>query len=422
MSGNRNNSKSSKNSSKDGKDSKQIKTDSSSTDSLLSFLSTASNAMRKAMDMTKQGSSANSRKRDPNHRRHLLNNMKESSLEYSAYNKRRYKRRSISSSSAHNGDAQADSSDYLTDTMKELFMNSTEEPGTNLHFQSSNQMEGSLLGYTGDSVYFQENEWAADCESIVTTSDHYFNASNELQLSQNYEGSYMGVPQVTGYIPDPFEGGSNFTNSSSYLTSSLEMSEIGGHLSDSFNLETLCRDNLVSSQVSCSSCLYNDKATGLPNENGNTNNNNLSRKTELSICVAPEALASGEFSSVDTRLVEQVLAQADIQATMNELVDIARPKRKRVSVTPTHENNDQMLPYSIAYQDCQLSHRQCRQPLTEIRPKSWATSRPSHQHKLAHKRQSCPNSSPSYTPHTTGLSPYQGGFFSNGPPHEIGLI
>ena len=93
MSGNRNNnnkSSASKKSPKEGKKEASEKESGSSTDSLLSFLSAASSAMRMAMDVTKQGSTANSRKRDPNHRRHLINNMKESSLEYSAYNKRRF--------------------------------------------------------------------------------------------------------------------------------------------------------------------------------------------------------------------------------------------------------------------------------------------------------------------------------------------
>ena len=94
MSGNRNNNNKSsagaKKSSKEGKKEPRETTEAGpSTDSLLSFLSTASSVMRKAMDVTKQGSAAHSRKRDPNHRRHLINNMKESSLEYSAYNKRR---------------------------------------------------------------------------------------------------------------------------------------------------------------------------------------------------------------------------------------------------------------------------------------------------------------------------------------------
>ena len=437
MSGNRNNNNKSsvqrkKSSKEEKKETKQINNDNSSTDSLLSFISTASNAMRKAMDMTKQGTS--SRKRDPNHRRHLINNMKESSLEYSAYNKRRYKRRSMSSSSAHNGDSQKDSSDYLTDTMKELFMNSTEENSDFHRSLPNGLMDGTLvqdrMDYAGESMYFQENDWAVECESIVTTSDHYFNTSGELQLSPSYDNNYMAVPQVTGYMTDPFERGSNFTNSSSYLTSSLEMSDMGVHLSDSYSL---CGDSLVSSQVSCSSCMYNDKAAGMPNENGNTNNNNLSRKTtETSDCVASGAMASGEFSLVDTRLVEQVLAQADIQTTMNELVDIARPKRKRVSVTPKHDS-DQILPYPSLYPETQVSQRQSRQPLSELRPKSWAVSRPSHQHKLAHKRQSCPvqesrapTYSPSYRLQTTGLSPYQERFFSNwdcsGPAESIGLI
>ena len=95
MSGNRNNNnKSSAGGKKSAKEEKKVATETkepgTSTDSLLSFLSSASSVMRKAMDVTKQGSAANSRKRDPNHRRHLINNMKESSLEYSAYNKRRW--------------------------------------------------------------------------------------------------------------------------------------------------------------------------------------------------------------------------------------------------------------------------------------------------------------------------------------------
>lgn len=63
------------------------KTDSSS---LLNFINNATNAMRSTLDKTKQNSPQNgARKRDPNHRKHLINNMKESSLEYTAYNKRR---------------------------------------------------------------------------------------------------------------------------------------------------------------------------------------------------------------------------------------------------------------------------------------------------------------------------------------------
>ena len=342
----------------------------------------------------------------------------------------------MSSGSAHNGESHTDSSDYLTDTMKELFMSSTEENSASIELQASTGIDLLREGmeYSGEGIYFQENEWAVDCESMVTTSDHYFNASSELQLSPAYDTGYMAVGG--GYM-DPFEGGSNFTNSSSYLSSSLELSEMG-HFSESFSLadthSLLCRDALVAScgpsMSSCSSCLYeSDKATGLPSENGNTNNNNLSRRrSERDSCAAPEALASGEFSSVDTRLVEQVLAQADIQATMNELVDIARPKRKRVSVTPTHDSDQ--LPYPpVPY----VYPENTRAALAEIRPKSWAVSRQSHQHKLAHKRQSCPlpepprgpACSPSYRLHTTGLSPYQERFCyweCGVPPEGIGLV
>ena len=352
----------------------------------------------------------------------------------------------MSSGSAHtNGESLTDTSDYLTDTMKELFMSSTEENSASLDLQASSNGIDLLregMEYPREGVYFQENEWPVECDSMVNTSDHYFNASSELQLSPSYDNSYMAVG--SSYM-DQFEGGSNFTNSSSYLTSSLEMSEMGTHFSESFSLadthSLLCRGDLV---ASCgpsvgpnSSCLYGgDKVTGVPSENGNTNNNNLSRRrTGRDSCPAPEALASGEFSSVDTRLVEHVLAQADIQATMNELVDIARPKRKRVSVTPTHES-DQLLTYptiSYVYPECQLSQGNARAPLVEIRPKSWAASRQSHQHKLAHKRQSCPlpepprgpPCSPAYRLHTTGLSPYQERFCyweSNGPPDGIGLV
>ena len=297
-------------------------------------------------------------------------------------------------------------------------MSSTEE-SSSLDLQASGSgidllPEGE---YPGEGVYFQENEWPVECDGMVNTSEHYFNGSNELQLSTSYDNSYIAVGP--GYM-DPFEGSSNFTSSSNYLTSSLDLSEMGAHFSESFSLaEThslLCRDSLVASCGASPSCLYgSDKTTGVPSENGNTNNNNLSRRrTERDSCPAPEALASGEFSSVDARLVEQVLAQADIQATMNELVDIARPKRKRVSVTPTHDS-DQLPSYppvSYVYPEC---HQNARAPLVEIRPKSWAASRQSHQHKLAHKRQSCPlpepprgpSCSPSYLLHTTGLSPYQ---------------
>ena len=421
MSNNNNNNKNNNNKSATGKKkgAKECKQtgnpdkDNVSTDSLLTFISSASTAMRKALDMTKQGSSSSggSKKRDPNHRRHLIKNMKESSLEYSAYNKRRYKRRSTSSSSAHNGaESLTDSSEYLTDTMRALFMSSTEETGVcsrnKVERQSYCDMRAAPGGeqFARDAVFFRENQWSADCESVVSTSQHYLTASTDLQLTGSYENSLM--PVTAGYIPDPFDQSS----SPSYLQSSLDLSEscaMSEHSSLFYS----------DSSASGSSCRFaRDQPAGIPGplgppgQNGNMNNN----------VFAPGAVVSGEFSRVDARLVEHVLAQSDIQTTMNELVDIARPKRQRVSLTPTHDCLFTYLAPS-AYPEAPIAPQRRDHAPSSLRPKSWTASRPAQQHKLAHNRQSCPppvypgppaGSSPSCCQGSaTGLSPFGGGFF-----------
>lgn len=378
----------------------------------------------------------------------------------------RYKRRSVSSNS-QTGESLTDSSEYLTDTMRALFVESTEsEPSTGPGVIPQCETPCADL-YNEGAVFFADNLWVVPNQvsnkdysnSPINLTDHsssqaipddllqscVMSASQGINMYHTTERGYeASMEDINPYhitsdvhvdtsVNYPVELNVNYAFDDSIPNSTGRMSLYQRSINSSgYNTDNTAHVNNINNEIyktghdfSLTHPPLNYRSntdtmvTGLPTHSRYTNNDFRSGRSWRNRKSVVHDVSS-EFSSVDNQVMQDVLSQSDIQTAINELADIARPKRLRTQSNsavnewdgPMCQDLDADSNGYVPWKKCELTasydasysrnqeytrnrNQTLEQPVCE-RPKSWSIGRQVHKSKSANKRKSCPASTLHY--------------------------